>query len=635
MKTSIRKLIWILGAGAIALLPLPSAWAQQYSHARIVRLSFTEGTVAIQRPNAQGWASAPVNTPIQEGFQLSTADNSYAEVEFENSSMAWIGQNSLLEFPLLALDANGGKLNHLVLTQGYATFEFIREDGDQDQVVAGPVTITLASGGTARFRADLVQGAVRVEVFKGRVKVSSAFGAQTLTSEMKMVVNPSANPPMEVTRGIVEDAWDKWVDERYAEQLARRNQPTPGIYSPNVSSMFGWGDLCEYGNWIYLPGYGYGWMPTQPSGWSPYVFGRWSWYPGFGYTWISFEPWGWLPYHYGGWTFQPGFGWVWIPGSFNSWSPALVTWYQGQGWIGWTPRGPGSVNHHRGGEHCPNGACLVAVSTRTFQDGSPVRVHRITGVRPESGSQISRPGVLPTRAGMLTGRTISPRSITKFGALSHARSVQLGTTGKTGASAVGASQRASAPRAPARDFGSQGQRSSGIVYDRNEGRFVNGSGRTSAPAHATSASGASSGGAIFRTEPRPGAPSRSAGPSRSSAPRPVSVAAPSGLPNFERGHSASPRSGVVHHESGRRSAPSWSSGGARPSSGRQQSYGSRSTYSPSSSRSYGGASSSGSSGRSYSPPPSAPSGGGNFGGGSSSPAPRGGGGHHATPPGRP
>ncbi|HLW79771.1 MAG TPA: hypothetical protein VKU44_09265, partial [Terriglobia bacterium] len=44
--------------------------ADGYSHARIVRLSFVEGTVTVQRPDLPDWSTAPVNTPIQEGFKL-------------------------------------------------------------------------------------------------------------------------------------------------------------------------------------------------------------------------------------------------------------------------------------------------------------------------------------------------------------------------------------------------------------------------------------------------------------------------------------------------------------------------------------------------------------------------------------
>jgi hypothetical protein len=71
MKTTRICLVPIaLLIGSIAAL----AAETEYSHARIVRLSFVEGTVTVLRP-ASDWANAPVNTPIQEGFQLSTDKN--------------------------------------------------------------------------------------------------------------------------------------------------------------------------------------------------------------------------------------------------------------------------------------------------------------------------------------------------------------------------------------------------------------------------------------------------------------------------------------------------------------------------------------------------------------------------------
>src|SRR5690349_14126689 len=100
--------------------------AEQYSHARVVRLSFAEGTVTMQRPDVSEWAKAIVNTPIQEGFKISTGENSYAEVEFENAmSTARLGQDSTIEFTQLALAPSGAKLNRLQFDGGYATFHLV------------------------------------------------------------------------------------------------------------------------------------------------------------------------------------------------------------------------------------------------------------------------------------------------------------------------------------------------------------------------------------------------------------------------------------------------------------------------------------------------------------------------------
>jgi len=72
--------------------------------------------------------------------------------------------------------------------------------------------------------------------------------------------------------------------------------------------------------------------------------GRWVYRARFGWTWVSYETWGWLPYHYGRWYRDTRVGWVWLPGdsvTFRFWSPGLVAFYRGTGWVSWGPLGPG------------------------------------------------------------------------------------------------------------------------------------------------------------------------------------------------------------------------------------------------------------------------------------------------------
>src|SRR5208283_1708710 len=115
MKPRMRFSIGILIAGFIALLTVNPIWAQSNSHARIVRLSFVEGNVTVQRPDVQAWAEAPVNTPLQEGFKLSTGENSFAEIQFENGGTIRLGQLAVLDFTELELASDGGKINHVEL----------------------------------------------------------------------------------------------------------------------------------------------------------------------------------------------------------------------------------------------------------------------------------------------------------------------------------------------------------------------------------------------------------------------------------------------------------------------------------------------------------------------------------------
>jgi hypothetical protein len=123
-------------------------------------------------------------------------------------------------------------------------------------------------------------------------------------------------------------------------------------YIPDYVYM-GASELDTYGHWVEVDTYGPAWVPYGVGpGWSPYWEGRWCYRPFWGWTWVSYEPWGWLPYHYGRWYHSAAFGWCWLPGAaftFNFWSPGLVRFYTGPGWVSWCALGPHdyyNVNHY-------------------------------------------------------------------------------------------------------------------------------------------------------------------------------------------------------------------------------------------------------------------------------------------------
>lgn len=400
MRLGMRVVLGLVAASLLAAATHVSA--QENSHARIVRLSFAEGTVSVQRPDVSTWATAPVNTPLQEGYTLSTGKDSFAEVEFENASTARIGENSLLEFNELALTPAGGKVNRLTLHQGYGTFHVT--PGRDDVYEVKVADATLVPDGKSEFRADLDQEHLRVEVFKGSVAFSGPNGSEKLSKNKVLEFESGSDEAYSISHGITTDSWDDWVAER--DELQAENRP-PSVYSSQVGpTYYGWSDLYGYGSWTYFPRLGYGWFPDVGYGWSPFTLGRWVWYPGFGYTWISYEPWGWLPYHYGNWYFEPQFGWFWVPGAFGAWCPALVTWYQGPGWIGWTPQ-PAAGAKKQG---ClQTKGCVTAVDLNTFQSGKPITPPSIIGVSAEKGQEVTNPDIPPTRLARLPGLPVPER----------------------------------------------------------------------------------------------------------------------------------------------------------------------------------------------------------------------------------
>ena len=418
MKLSMRTFperIWgVVVSATMAALAVPAmAVAQEtqdYSHVRIVRLSFAEGKVTVLRAGSADWSNATANTPLEEGMKLATGDDGFAEVEFENGSTARIGQLSTLVFTQLELMPSGGKVNHMTVERGYATFHVRPEGEDVYEVKAGSAVFT--PEGKGEFRIDVDDSSIRAEVFRGALGTYDPSWSGSLAKNDVLALSPGTDQPFSLTQGITEDEWDKWVAERDTVQAQAGEGSGPML----GAGLYGWNDLYQYGTWNLVPGYGYGWFPDVAYGWAPYTMGRWAFYPGFGPTWISAEPWGWLPYHCGGWLSDPTLGWFWMPdmGACNDWSPALVTWYQGPGWTGWYPRPP---RHHplpppRGrGRGEPTHIAMV--KNNVIERGQPIRLesYKPVNLAEERGEQVAKPTLEPTRVASLPGSPGTPPTL--------------------------------------------------------------------------------------------------------------------------------------------------------------------------------------------------------------------------------
>ncbi len=467
MKPRTRIFAGFPSLGLFVLLTAVPVLSQTSAQPRILRLSFVEGRVTLQRPDVQGWTEAPVNTPLQQGFKLSTGENSFAEVQFENGGSLRLGERSLIELTDLEADSASSKTNRVNLLQGYATFHPL-SSRDQETLQVETSLGRLTAEGGAEFRVDLDQGMERVEVFDGSVEEESNLGSMTLEKDSVLVMQPGAAEPTSVSQGITQDDWDQWVADREAHlEVADVDSLPAGYVDQPDGTPYGWGDLAQNGNWIDVDGEGYGWIPSTVAGWSPYSSGQWCWYPGIGFTWIGSEPWGWLPYHYGAWEFVPGRGWVWFPGSMKTWSPAQVTWYQGPDWVGWRPRA------HR---KDPRSDCRVAcgggvISTSSLRQGGYVMPNTMLGVNIVDGSRVSAPRVIPSTSAMLPG---SPSAFPAGqGAGSH------WTVSRPESGGTWVSTSTQTPLGPRRGAGSVNSNPA-IVYDPQQGSYING--HHSAPA---------------------------------------------------------------------------------------------------------------------------------------------------------
>ena len=308
--------------------------SNQTSYARVVRLSLVDGAVSIAHAGESYWQPALANMPIQEGDTLASASG-FAEVEFENGCVAYLAENSTLQFTKLSLE-NGGRMTETTLMQGTASF--YASPASQDSFDASTQDLSVAVLDKGQFRMDVTPGGSSVSVDAGTVSVSSSAGTSTLSKGQTLAFRAEGSQSASVSKNSEPDAFDHWVNGQTQVLRAGTEDSLSYVNSPY---SYGLADLDGYGSWLDCPGVGTCWQPMGiGAGWLPYADGFWSPFDGLGMTWISYEPWGWMPYHFGGWIMSPMYGWVWAPGTISEWQPAMVAWVQSGGQVGWVPLAP-------------------------------------------------------------------------------------------------------------------------------------------------------------------------------------------------------------------------------------------------------------------------------------------------------
>src|SRR5438876_11355759 len=108
-----------------------------------------------------------MNMPILQDYILST-DNCHTEFEFENVKLAFLKENTVLEFYDLSLK-DGALITRLVLRQGSASFHVNPLEGDYFSVTGGDFTVEV--GSRATFRLDNFDDGSTVEAISVHVTV--------------------------------------------------------------------------------------------------------------------------------------------------------------------------------------------------------------------------------------------------------------------------------------------------------------------------------------------------------------------------------------------------------------------------------------------------------------------------------
>jgi hypothetical protein len=301
--------------------------------ARVARISFLRGAAQIRRNGEPDWERVTQNLPVVEGDEISTDAGGRLEIQFNRDNYLRLTESSYLKITTLrdegiAVSLPEGKLNLRVLK--------FNSDRTYFEIDAPNTTVAVQNAGMYRVDAgDKNDSQVRVSVsYGGQARIYSESSAFTLRNGRRAQIQVAGNyaGEWETTDSLrYTDEFDAWALQR-DELIAKRlqNAHYDKYYD---SEVYGAEDLSEHGDWIYTQKYGYVWKPYRSAtgsyaDWSPYRYGQWRWVPPYGWTWVNDEPWGYATYHHGRWVYHDN-NWAWTPyaqhrASRSWWRPALV-----------------------------------------------------------------------------------------------------------------------------------------------------------------------------------------------------------------------------------------------------------------------------------------------------------------------
>jgi FecR protein len=352
--------LWALPAWAATNPATPNP-ADTSSNVRVVRLSLAQGDVQVDRNANEGWEQAINNMPLTEGARLYAAQDSKAELEFEDGSSIRLAGPGQISLNQLSFSPKGSSLNQIEVDSGLVYVNARLNDGAGFQIQdANGESFAITQPSHLRFKVDeqvaslaVMDGEAEALNDSGKAKIHAGETYNYILGQPESAVNLAKVQPEST------DAWDQQRDQ-YDEQYAAAGAQYSGSDNPDA---YGVADLGYYGSYQDIPGYGESWQPAGVGpDWNPYDNGAWSYYPDWGWTFVSAYPWGWAPFFYGDWCFVNGRGWWWHSGPWH-----------GGGHDHGGGHGPGGGPHGPGGGFHPQPVLTYAP-------------HGFSAPRPPSGS---------------------------------------------------------------------------------------------------------------------------------------------------------------------------------------------------------------------------------------------------------
>ena len=236
---------------------------------QIVRLSYVEGDVRIERgeknekETGTAWEKAVVDLPLETGFTLATGQGR-AEIEFENASPLYLGENSVLT--LNDLHTTGGvPYTEIALLTGTVSMHIRPYVAGEMFILKTPTdTLTTRYPGVENLRVDSYLDGIAITA------LDSGFLAVPATGKMPLNKNQSvyyrSGHTMELADAKAPEsfaAFDQWVTDRFAQRSAAVSEllKDSGLTAPipGLAEMKGQGTFSD------CAPYGTCWEPSEPD----------------------------------------------------------------------------------------------------------------------------------------------------------------------------------------------------------------------------------------------------------------------------------------------------------------------------------------------------------------------------------
>jgi FecR protein len=266
-----------------AIIPARGLAQEAGSHARIVRISYVQGTVQF---NGQ---AAIMNSPVVEESKLVTGTDGLAEVQFEDSSAIRLASETEITFAQLARLSTGEAMTRVDLDEGEAEFLIPASSAGRFAVNVRGKNILFKQAG--RFRILSTNSSpLEIAVWKGEAGVRDLESGQEVSVKDRetFTLNPDDLGQYDLESSVLADDLDRWSEQR--DEDLRTN------YVANNAPMTVYNQYQSAGGYglsgLYVPPYVY---DFNAFGGCPYYgYAQPFWFGSPGYCWNSgfgFNPW--------------------------------------------------------------------------------------------------------------------------------------------------------------------------------------------------------------------------------------------------------------------------------------------------------------------------------------------------------